>query len=47
MMSRGSLKLVPGEAVVRFLPAVEPGDYASREELMTAVRGKMEAALGE
>jgi 1-acyl-sn-glycerol-3-phosphate acyltransferase len=45
MMPKGSLKVLPGEAVVRFLEAVEPGDYASREELMGAVRGRMEAAL--
>jgi 1-acyl-sn-glycerol-3-phosphate acyltransferase len=47
MMRKGSLKIAPGEAVVRFLAAVEPGDYASREELMGAVRGRMEAALAE
>jgi 1-acyl-sn-glycerol-3-phosphate acyltransferase len=47
MMSKGSLKLKPGEAVVRFLPVLEPGEFGSREELMVAVRGRMEAALGE
>jgi 1-acyl-sn-glycerol-3-phosphate acyltransferase len=47
MMPKGSLKIVPGEAVVRFLPAVEPGNYASREALMRAVREEMEAALEE
>jgi 1-acyl-sn-glycerol-3-phosphate acyltransferase len=46
MMRKGSLKVVPGEAVVRFLPVVEPGDYATREELMAAVRERMEAVLG-
>jgi 1-acyl-sn-glycerol-3-phosphate acyltransferase len=45
MMSKGSLKIVPGEAVVRFLPVVEPGDFATREALMDAVRGAMERAL--
>jgi 1-acyl-sn-glycerol-3-phosphate acyltransferase len=45
MMRKGSLKVMPGEAVVRFLDAVLPGDYGSREELMAAVRGRMEAAL--
>jgi 1-acyl-sn-glycerol-3-phosphate acyltransferase len=47
MMPKGSLKIMPGEAVVRFLPVVEPGDFGSREELMAGVRGAMEAALGE
>ena len=45
MMRKGSLKIVPGEAVVRFLPVIEPEDYATREELMGAVRGAMEKAL--
>src|SRR5665213_2263583 len=47
MMTKGSLKVVPGVAEVRFLPVVEPADYASREELMAAVRGAMEQALAE
>jgi 1-acyl-sn-glycerol-3-phosphate acyltransferase len=47
MMRKGSLKIVPGEAVVRFLPVVEPKDYANREELMAAVRRSMELALAE
>lgn len=45
MMPKGSLKIVPGDAVVRFLPAVEPGAFASREALMEAVRAEIEAAL--
>jgi 1-acyl-sn-glycerol-3-phosphate acyltransferase len=45
MMAKGSLKIVPGEAVVRFLPAVESEDYASRDELMAAVRARMEEAI--
>jgi len=48
MMPKGTLKLTkPGIAVVRFLPAIEPADYATREELMMAVRGAMERALAE
>jgi len=47
MMPKGSLKIVPGEGVVRFLPMVEPGGYSSREALMSAVRKEMEAALEE
>ncbi len=45
MMAKGSLKVVPGEAVVRFLPAVFPAEYPSREEMMEAVRERIEAAL--
>jgi len=47
MMRKGSLKIVPGEAVVRFLPVIEPADYATREALMGAVRAAMERALAE
>ena len=45
MMRRGSLKLIPGTAVVRFLPAVRAGDFGTREELMAAVREAMEREL--
>ena len=45
MMPKGSLKIVPGEAVVRFLPVVDPGTSGSREELMAAVRAEIAAAL--
>jgi 1-acyl-sn-glycerol-3-phosphate acyltransferase len=47
MMSKGSLKVIPGEVVVRFLPVMEPEDFATREELMAAVRGEMERALAQ
>jgi 1-acyl-sn-glycerol-3-phosphate acyltransferase len=47
MMRKGSYKVYPGEAVVRFLPVIRPADYATKEELMDAVRGSMEAALGQ
>lgn len=45
MMARGSLRVVPGEAVVEFLPARRPQEFGSREALMEAVRGDMERAL--
>jgi 1-acyl-sn-glycerol-3-phosphate acyltransferase len=45
MMRRGSLKVYPCEAVVRFLPAVWPRDFANREEMMAAVRAAMGLAL--
>lgn len=45
MMRKGSLKVFPGMATVRFLPAVYPQNFATREELMDAVRQQMQAAL--
>lgn len=45
MMPRDSWRITPGEAVVEFLPAVHSEDYASREELMEAVRAAMQRAL--
>ena len=47
MMRKGSLKIFPGEAVVRFLPVVRPENFDSREALMEAVRLEMQAALAE
>jgi 1-acyl-sn-glycerol-3-phosphate acyltransferase len=47
MMRKGSLKLYPGEAVVRFLPTLRPANYDSKEQLMEAVRLQMQAALLE
>jgi 1-acyl-sn-glycerol-3-phosphate acyltransferase len=45
MMRKGSLKVVPGDAIVEFLPALRPDQYASMEELMAAVHDAMQAAL--
>ncbi|HVG27462.1 MAG TPA: lysophospholipid acyltransferase family protein [Acidobacteriaceae bacterium] len=45
MMAKGSLRITPGEALVKFLPAISPKDHASREELMEAVRTVMEREL--
>jgi 1-acyl-sn-glycerol-3-phosphate acyltransferase len=45
MMRKGSFAITPGVARVEFLKAIEPGQYASREELMAAVRGAIDAAL--
>lgn len=47
MMPKNSLKIVPGEAVVRFLPAMDPADFATRDDLMAAMRARMETALAE
>jgi 1-acyl-sn-glycerol-3-phosphate acyltransferase len=45
MMRKGSLKIYPGEALVQFLPAIRPENFATREDLMAAVRAQMEKAL--
>jgi 1-acyl-sn-glycerol-3-phosphate acyltransferase len=47
MMKKGSLRIIPGTAHVTFHAPIEPGNYASREELMSAVRAAMESALPE
>ena len=47
MMRKGSFRIYPGEAVVRFLPVVWPEQFAGREELMQAVRDEMEIALAQ
>ncbi len=45
MMRKGSQKVFPGTATVRFLPAIHPQDFATREDLMDAVRQQMQTAL--
>lgn len=45
MMRKGSLKIFPGVATVRFLPPIHPQDFATREDLMDAVRLEMQTAL--
>jgi 1-acyl-sn-glycerol-3-phosphate acyltransferase len=47
MMRKGSMKIYPGEAYVRFLPALRPDTFDSREALMEAVRLEMQSALAE
>jgi len=47
MMRKGSLKVFPGEAIVRFLPTLHPQAFESREALMEAVRTEMQSALDE
>src|SRR5882757_3377180 len=39
MMHKGSNAIVPGLARIQVLPAIEPSKYATREDLMAAVRG--------
>jgi 1-acyl-sn-glycerol-3-phosphate acyltransferase len=45
MMRKGSFAIAPGVARVEFLKPIDPEEYASREELMAAVRGAINAAL--
>jgi len=45
MMRKGSFAVMPGVARIEFLTAIEPKDYATREELMAAVRAAIDAAL--
>ena len=46
MMSKGSFAVHPGVARVKFLEPLRPAAFASREDLMAAVRERMESALG-
>jgi 1-acyl-sn-glycerol-3-phosphate acyltransferase len=47
MMRKGSFKVFPGTATVRFLPAVHPQNFTTREALMDAVRQQMQSALAQ
>lgn len=47
MMRKGSLKVLPGQAYVHFHAPIMATDYANREELMAAVRGKIAGSLPE
>ncbi|HEY5056122.1 MAG TPA: lysophospholipid acyltransferase family protein, partial [Acidobacteriaceae bacterium] len=47
MMRKGSMAITPGVARVEFLDPVWPKDFATREELMAAVRDRMVEALPE
>jgi 1-acyl-sn-glycerol-3-phosphate acyltransferase len=47
MMAKGSLRIQPGTAHIIFHAPVNPGDYATREELMIAVRAAIASGLPE
>ena len=47
MMRKGSAAILPGVARVQMLPAIEPGEFANREELLRAVRDRIAEALPE
>ncbi len=45
LLPKGSLRMRPGPAYVVFHPPIEPTSFASREELMSAVRTAIASAL--
>jgi 1-acyl-sn-glycerol-3-phosphate acyltransferase len=45
MMHKGSNAIVPGLARIQLLPAIEPSQFATREELLLAVRTAIAEAL--
>jgi 1-acyl-sn-glycerol-3-phosphate acyltransferase len=45
MMHKGSNAIVPGVARIQLLPAIEPSHFATREELLLAVRTAIAEAL--
>jgi 1-acyl-sn-glycerol-3-phosphate acyltransferase len=45
MMRKHSAAVTPGVAKVQFLPAIDPAEYATRDELMRAARAAIAAAL--
>jgi 1-acyl-sn-glycerol-3-phosphate acyltransferase len=47
MMKKGSAAITPGVAKVRFLPPIEPKEFATREDLLRAVRVEIAEALPE
>lgn len=47
MMRKGSLRIHPGTAHVRFHPPLSPANYGTREELMAAVRAAIASGLPE
>ena len=47
MLPKGSLRIHPGIAYVTFHPPIDPVGFATREELMQAVRTSIASALPE
>jgi len=47
LLGKGSLRMTPGEAHVVFHPPIEPAGFATREELMQAVRAAIASGLPE
>jgi 1-acyl-sn-glycerol-3-phosphate acyltransferase len=47
LMQKGSLKIYPGTVRVIFHAPIDPKNYATREELMDAVREAIESGINE
>ncbi len=47
MLGKGSLRIHPGTAQVIFHPPIDPSDFATRDELMQAVRTAIASGLPE
>lgn len=47
MMRKGSARIFPGTATVTYHPALDPAQFATREDLMEAVRNSIAASLPE
>jgi len=45
MMRKGSAAILPGVAKIQLLPALEPSDFQTREDLLRAVRAAIAEAL--
>ena len=45
MMTKGSLRIKPGIAHLRFHPPIAPKDFATREQLTAAVRAEINSSL--
>ena len=47
MMAKGSMRIKPGTAHIVFHPPIDPANFATREELMQAVRAAIASGLPE
>jgi 1-acyl-sn-glycerol-3-phosphate acyltransferase len=47
MMAKGSLRVIPGKAYITFHRPLDPGDFATREDLMEAMRRAIASGLPE
>jgi 1-acyl-sn-glycerol-3-phosphate acyltransferase len=47
MMAKGSMKITPGTAYIEFHAPLYPNDFATREDLLEAVRAAIESGLPE
>ncbi len=47
MMEKGSVAITPGVARMKILPLIDPADFATREDLLRAVRTAIAAELPE